>query len=317
MSAGVIEAPGRAATARTARPEPGPGQVRVRLEGCGVCGSSLPVWEGRPWFEYPREPGAPGHEGWGAVDAVGEGVAGWRVGDRVAFLSDHAFAEYDLAGADGLARIPEQLAGRAFPGEALACAMNVFRRSGIAAGDTVAVVGVGFLGAMLVQLASRAGARVVALTRRPFAREVAVAMGAAEAIATDDAAGAAARVRGLTGGEGAACVVEVTGLQSQLDLATELTRERGRLVIAGYHQDGLRTVNLQLWNWRGLDVINAHERDPRAYVAGIEAAGRAVAAGELDPEPLYTHRLPLGELGRALDLLRDRPAGFLKALVVP
>jgi len=317
MSAGVIEAAGRAAAVRVPRPEPGAGQVRVRVEGCGVCGSSLPVWEGRPWFEYPQRPGAPGHEGWGTIDAIGATVKDWAVGDRVAFLATNAFAEYDVADSNALARIPDTLAGRPFPGEALACAVNAFRRSGIRAGDTVALVGVGFLGAVLIQLASRAGARVAAFSRRPFALDIARQMGAAEVGSTEDTGRAIGQVRNLTGGAGADCVIEVTGLQGPLDLATELTRERGRLVIAGYHQDGLRTVNLQLWNWRGLDVINAHEREAHVYVDGIRAAADLVASGALEPASLYTHTLPLGRLGEALELLRTRPDGFLKALVVP
>jgi threonine dehydrogenase-like Zn-dependent dehydrogenase len=107
------------------------------------------------------------------------------------------------------------------------------------------------------------------------------------------------------------------GKQWPLDLAAELTRERGRLVVAGYHQDGPRQVNMWLWNWRGLDVINAHERDPKVYLRGIREAVEAVASGRLDPAPLYTHRYPLESLGEALDATRDRPDGFLKALVVP
>jgi D-arabinose 1-dehydrogenase-like Zn-dependent alcohol dehydrogenase len=79
-------------------PEPGPGEVRVRLEGCGVCASNLSPWGGQPWFQYPFAPGAPGHEGWGRVDAVGEGVTSVARGDRVAFLSGAAYAEYDVAG---------------------------------------------------------------------------------------------------------------------------------------------------------------------------------------------------------------------------
>jgi threonine dehydrogenase-like Zn-dependent dehydrogenase len=123
------------------------------------------------------------------------------------------------------------------------------------------------------------------------------------------------RVRELTGERFCDVTVEAVGKQWPLDLAAELTAERGRLIIAGYHQDGPRQVNMQLWNWRGLDVINAHERDPRIYVEGVRAAVRAVTAGELRPTPLYTHRFPLEELGAALDLTRDRPDGFLKALV--
>lgn len=316
MGAAVLEAPERARLAWVPRPEPGPRQVRVRVEGCGVCGSNLPLWEGRSWFQYPREPGSPGHEAWGRIDAIGSEVEGWVPDERVGFLSEHGFAEFDLAATDALVRLPAQLTDRPFPGEALACGVNVFGRAGITAGETVAVVGMGFLGALVVQLAVAAGARVLVLSRRAFARDAALRMGAIGTASTEDGHRALGAVADLTGGDGADCVIEATGLQQPLDLAAELTRVRGRLVIAGYHQDGLRTVNLQLWNWRGLDVINAHERDPRVYVEGMRTAVAAIAAGTLDPEPLYTHQLPLGELGAALDLLRERPQGFLKALVI-
>jgi threonine dehydrogenase-like Zn-dependent dehydrogenase len=88
------------------------------------------------------------------------------------------------------------------------------------------------------------------------------------------------------------------------------------LVIAGYHQDGPRQVNMQLWNWRGLDVINAHERDPQRYADGLHAAIAAVATGRIDPSPLYTHRFALKELPQAFELMRSRPDGFLKAVVL-
>jgi threonine dehydrogenase-like Zn-dependent dehydrogenase len=110
-------------------------------------------------------------------------------------------------------------------------------------------------------------------------------------------------------------VIEAVGAQWPLDLCGELTRIRGRLLIAGYHQDGLRQVNLQLWNWRGLDVINAHERDPQIYVKGMRDAVEAVASGRLDLSPLYTHRYALDEAGQALHTLQQRPDGFLKALI--
>ena len=317
MRAAVIAAPGRVEMHEVLRPDPGPGEVRIRLEGCGVCGSNLPVWEGREWFEYPRTPGEPGHEGWGRVDAVGSGVTDLVVGDRVATLSQRAYAEYDVVAADQALRLPASLAGMPFPGEPLACAMNVLRRSDIGPGHTVAVVGVGFLGAVLVRLAARAGARVIAISRRLFALEIAQQLGAAVTIPMNDHETILARVRTLTGGAGCERVVEAVGLQWPLDLAGELTAERGRLVIAGFHQDGPRQVNMQLWNWRGLDVVNAHERDPRVYLEGMRAAVSAVESGALDPTPLYTHTLPLDRLGDALDLMRARPDGFLKALVVP
>src|SRR5918993_1477546 len=76
MRAAIIAGPKQTEIEHFTLPEPGPGEVRIRLEGCGVCGSNLPLWEGRPWFQYPAAPGSPGHEGWGVVDALGQGVTG-------------------------------------------------------------------------------------------------------------------------------------------------------------------------------------------------------------------------------------------------
>src|SRR4029079_5015193 len=76
-------------------------------------------------------------------------------------------------------------------------------------------------------------------------------------------------------------VVEAAGVQETLDLAARLGRVRGRLIVAGYHQDGVRTVDMQLWNWRGLDVVNAHERDPAAYLEGMRQGGAGGGAGAL------------------------------------
>ncbi|HEX8673019.1 MAG TPA: zinc-binding dehydrogenase [Longimicrobium sp.] len=315
MRAARLAGPGQIVMEETAIPEPGAGEVRIRLEGCGVCASNLTPWAGAEWMQYPLEPGAMGHEGWGVVDALGDGVEAVRVGDRVAALSYKSYAEYDVAAADAIVPLPAVLDGKPFPGEPLGCAMNIFRRSGISAGQTVAIVGIGFLGALLTRLAADAGARVIAISRRPFSLDVAKEMGAHELIPMDDHWRIIERVKELTGGNFADRVIEAVGKQWPLDLAAEITKERGRLVVAGYHQDGPRQVNMQLWNWRGLDVINAHERDPQVYLDGIRAAVDAVASGRLDPSSLYTHSYALDELGRALDDTRDRPDGFLKALV--
>ena len=317
MRAAILEAPGRMVVGEVQKPEPGPGQVRVRLEGCGVCASNLPPWEGRAWFTYPMEPGALGHEGWGRVDALGPDTAGLAVGDRVALLASHSYAEFDVADVGNVLALPHALDGRPFPGEPLGCAVNIFARSRVEPGQTVAVIGIGFLGALLTRLATDAGATTIALARRPFARQVALDMGAAHALPmpVGERWRAVEEVKALTDGKGCDVVIEAVGKQEPLDLASELTRERGRLVIAGYHQDGLRSVNLQLWNWHGIDVVNAHERDPLMNTGGIERAIDAVTSGELDPSPLYTHTFALDHLGDALDATRDRPDGFLKALV--
>jgi threonine dehydrogenase-like Zn-dependent dehydrogenase len=317
VKAAVLVAPRQFRIEEVDLPEPGAGQVRIRLEGCGVCASNVTPWEGPEWMRFPTEPGGLGHEGWGRVDAVGDGVRGLAVGDRVATLSQRSYAEFDLAEAAAVVRLPPAIDGRPFPGEPLGCAMNILRRSGIEPGQTVAVVGIGFLGALLTRLAANAGARVIAVTRRASALEVARRMGAAETVPMDDHWRVVETVRELTDGAFCDRVVEAAGKQWPLDLAGELTRERGRLIVAGYHQDGPRQVNMQLWNWRGLDVVNAHERDPEVYARGVRDAVRAVVAGELDPDPLYTHVYPLDRLDAALEATRDRPDGFMKALVAP
>ena len=317
MQAAVLAGPGRMDLQRVSRPEPRPGQVRVKLEGCGVCASNLTPWSGPEWQSFPGEPGGMGHEGWGLIDALGDGVTGLAVGDRVASLSYHSYADFDIADADKVVKLPPELAGQPFPGEPLGCAFNIFRRADIRAGQTVAIVGIGFLGAILTRLATDAGARVIAISRRPFSLDIARQFGAAEVIPMDDHQGIIDKVKASTDGRFCERVIEAVGKQWPLDLAAEITGERGRLIVAGYHQDGPRQVNMWLWNWRGIDVINAHERDPKAYVEGMREAVKAVAEGRIDPQPLYTHRFKLDELAQALDATRDRPMGFLKAIVVP
>jgi threonine dehydrogenase-like Zn-dependent dehydrogenase len=316
MSAAIVTGPGVFRIDTLPLPEPGPGQVRIKLQGCGVCASNLVPWAGPEWMQFPTEPGALGHEGWGVIDAVSEDVHGFVAGDRVAALSFHAYATYDIADQSAIAPLPAALADQPFPGEPLGCAFNIFRRSAIRPGETVAIIGIGFLGILLTELASSAGARVIAISRRPSSLAAAKSSGASEVIAMDDHWQIIDKVKQLTSGEFSDCVIEAVGKQWPLDLAGELTKERGRLVIAGYHQDGPRQVNMQLWNWRGLDVINAHERDPAIYMRGIHEAIEATAAGRLSPARLYTHRFRLEELGAALNMTRDRPEGFIKALVI-
>src|SRR5437899_11243650 len=232
MQAAVVTGPASIVLQKVDLPKPGPYEVLVRLEGCGVCGSNLAPWEGRPWFKYPLPPGEPGHEGWGRIESKGERVDDFEIGDRVALLSYHAYAEFDTAAANAVVRLPKELEDKPFPGEALGCAMNVFRRSDSEGGQIVAIVGIGFLGAILTQLCANAGARVIAISRRPFSLQIARGLGAIETIPMEDHAAIIERVMHLTAGAGCDRVIEAVGKQGPLDLASELTRERGRLSIA-------------------------------------------------------------------------------------
>lgn len=315
MLAATITAPGTVVLQEVDVPVPEANEVLVRLEGCGVCASNVPPWEGREWFSYPLEPGQLGHEGWGRVEKVGSSVSRFVPGQRLALLSNHAYAQFDKAPETAVIALPEALDDLPFPGEPLGCAVNIFKRCAIEPGDVVAIVGIGFLGALLTQMAVGVGAKVYAISRREFSLHFAREAGAATTILMDDHWRIIEEVKALTGGRFCDVVIEAVGKQWPLDLAAELCRERGRLVVAGYHQDGLRQINLQLWNWRGLDVINAHEREEAVYLAGMREAAERVANSSLMPAPLYTHHLPLEQLAAALDLTKDRPDGFMKCLL--
>jgi threonine dehydrogenase-like Zn-dependent dehydrogenase len=277
MRAAVICAAGRARTVDAPMPAAGPGEVLIRVEGCGVCGSSLPIFTGRPWFSYPLEPGAPGHEAWGVTED----------GRRVAALTYHGFAQWDVAAESLLVELPDELDGLPFPGEALGCAANIVRRARVCHGERVAIVGMGFVGTACAQLCRSAGAAVTEVRRdTPQQGQYEV-------------------------------VIEATGVQPGLDTASRLVAEGGRLVIAGYHQDGMRTIDLQSWNWRAIDVVNAHERDPIVVVDGMRRAIAHTLDGSLDVEALVTHSFGLDELGAAFRAASERPPGFVKAVVCP
>ena len=315
MRAAVLTAPGQIRIVLAPIPRPRANQVLIRVEGCGVCASNLGPWKGLAWSTYPSEPGDLGHEAWGTVAEVGDPDGALAVGDRVAALSFRGFAEYDVADVGTTMVLPSSLHGQAVPGEPLGCAMNIFRRSGIEPGQVVAIVGIGFLGAILTKLASEAGARVLSISRRSSSLDLARHFGAAETIAMDDHWRIVEAVKTLTEGRLCERVIEAVGHQWPLDLAGELVGEGGKLIVAGYHQDGPRQVNMQAWNWKGIDVINAHERDTAVCMRGMRDALDAVASGRLDPSALYSHTFPLERLGEALDATRDKPAGFVKALI--
>ncbi|WP_373056749.1 zinc-binding dehydrogenase [Zunongwangia sp. H14] len=314
--AAVIEQPGKVAVEKREIPQPGKNEVRIKLHGSGVCASNIPVWEGRDWFSYPVEEGNPGHEGWGIIDAVGDEVKGFTVGERVTGLTYNAYATHDIAKPENLVKLPDFLDDKPFPGEPLGCAMNIFSRSDIKNGQTVAIVGCGFLGLMLIQLAKSQGAKVIAISRRQFSLDAAKSAGADETIPMDDHFKIIEKVKELTENKFCERVIEATGKEWPLNLSIELTGERGKLIVAGFHQDGMRNLNVQMLNWRGIDMISAHERDPQKYVDGIKEAIAAIQKNELDPFPFFTHTFKLSEMENAFRHLTQRPDGFIKALII-
>ncbi len=304
MTAVQMIAPGQFETRRLSLPKPGPGEVRIRLEGCGVsalpagCNNALP-------------PGAPGCEGWGQIEALGPDVEGWVAGERVAFLGGNAYATHTLADAETLARLPES--GAPFASPLLAGAVHLFRQARIAKGERVAVLGCGFLGLLLIQLAVLAQARVIAFSRRPYALGLAREAGAEAAYPLCSPEAAVHAAHGWSQGHLCRLAIEATGHEAPLSLAARLLQPGGRLLIGGSHDDGARAVDLGLWRERAVRLIPSHPGDAAQQRDCLREAASAVRAGLMTP--LYTHRFPLERLDEAHQLAATRPEGFLKAWV--
>jgi threonine dehydrogenase-like Zn-dependent dehydrogenase len=316
MRAALLSQPGKFEIKEISPPSVQQHQIKIKVEGCGICSSSIPLWQGRDWFNYPQEPGSPGHEGWGIVESLGDNIENFKKGDKVAFLSYHAYADYEVVDQANVIKLPQSLNNLPFPGEPLGCAMNIFDRSDISEKDTVAIIGIGFLGALLCQLCKQKGAKVVAISKRQFSLEYATTYGADENIAITTTWEIAGKVKEITRGSFCSRVIEATGKQEALDIAIDIIAEGGKLIVAGYHQDGMRQVDFQKWNWKGIDVINAHERNPEKYKAGIKNAVDAVASGTLKPELLYTHTFNIEEINKGFEIADTRPEGFMKALII-
>jgi D-arabinose 1-dehydrogenase-like Zn-dependent alcohol dehydrogenase len=252
-------------------PEPGPGQVRIRVQACGVCHSDVITKEGQlPGISYPR---VPGHEVAGIIDAVGSGVKDWNRGARVGvgwhggqdgtcpacrrgdFINcanqlicgvsyDGGYQEFMVAPVEALARMPASLD----PAEAapLMCAgittFNALRHSGALPGDLVAVQGIGGLGHLGIQFAKRSGYRVAAIGRGPEKAALAEQLGAdlyLDSTATDPAAElqklGGARVILTTAPSGKAMSALVGGLGAN-----------GTLMVVGASTDPIEVSPIQL-----------------------------------------------------------------------
>jgi alcohol dehydrogenase, propanol-preferring len=237
-------------------PEPGAGQIRIAVDACGICHSdALVKFAAYPGLVLPR---VPGHEVAGRVDALGAGVDGWQVGERVGvgwhgghcfrctacrkglFINcekakvtgishDGGFAEYMVAPVESVARIPDALDPVA--AGPLLCAgittYNAMRQSGARAGETVAVQGIGGLGHLALQFASRMGFRTVALSRGADKEALARELGAHEYVDTARVAAA----EGLKKLGGADLVLATAPNSDAIASVVDGLKPRGKLLI--------------------------------------------------------------------------------------
>ena len=267
----VNKAAGSFETVERPIPQLSRGQVRIKVEACGICHSDVLVKEGYwPGIQYPR---VPGHEIAGRIDAVGEGVTNWKSGQRVGvgwhgghcfvcdpcrrgefilckfekitgISFDGGYAEYVIAPAEAVAAIPEGL--KAEEAAPLLCAgittFNSLRHSGAMPGQLVAVQGLGGLGHLGIQYARQMGFRTVAIGRGADKKALSQRLGAHEYIDTD--AGVPAEALQKLGG---ANVIVATAPDSKsISALVDGLGPDGKLMVIGASQEPLTVTPIQL-----------------------------------------------------------------------
>ena len=296
-------------------PELGPGELLVRVEGCGICPTDLRKWLiGVNDGDYPFNPG---HEWVGIVQAVGADVAGWEPGARVYGDTYAGYAElaalpvepgpwsYGALAVD--ASLPLE---RAIFVEPLAdCLHAVHDQARVGAGDRVVVVGAGQMGLQLVLAGALAGARVLAVEPLAERRELALAFGAEAAVAPEG---------WVSEAEGADAVIVSVGEPALVGPAIEAAAPGGRVVLfAGFGDRAEATIDLNRIHYREVELVGSEwiGVPPGTRRERYREALALLESGEAPLERLVTLRCGLDGIEAAFEAVRERRA--LKALLVP
>jgi threonine dehydrogenase-like Zn-dependent dehydrogenase len=297
-------------------PEPGSGSILIEVLASGVCTSDL-----GPWMRGP-EGGTPielGHETAGRVIAVGDADSRWSVGDLVTGLGGAGFASHALLDADSALPLPAGIVPSHAIGEPIATLEEAISRTPVAAGSRVAVVGLGFMGLGLVQLArTRAPRTIIGVDPSPEARERALRLGADVVLHPDEVA---AFVSPESDGSReldarADVVLEATGVTPGLDTASPLVKPFGTLCIVGYHHAGTAKLDMELW-YKGATVVNGFCPERPRVMRAMEAALGHVASRRFSYAPLVTHTMGLDGVDEAYRLMEARDRSFVKAVIEP
>lgn len=310
-------------------PEPGTGEVRVRVEAVGVCGSDLFLQKGGFGYKPPL-PIVPGHEAAGVIDALGPGVSHLKPGDQVALyyittppgdpwaaegrpnISPHvarmgvdvdgAFAEYVIRPVDAVVSPPASVPPPvlAVLTDAVATPLHALKRiARLQSGETLVVLGVGGLGSNAVQLGKALGARVIAVTRSAHKLELARRLGADETVPALEGDPVEA-VRELSGGYGADVVAQCVGSAKQDEQAIAMGGPGGRVVLIGSSLDPFCVRAVDIF-WRELSVLGS-----RGFIPDdIRDAIDLYLSGQLTADHLVETIRPLKEANAALDDLRE------------
>ena len=330
-------------------PEPGPGEVLVRVRAAGICGSDLRHYRGeRPEATYPIRAG---HELSGEVVAIGPGVTGLEPGRRVGIEPLHllgcgacrwcrrgayhicptrgqragravqsvGFSEFDLAPVESLVALPETVS---FEAAALldvyGVAIHGVHRVPLRPTDTVAVVGTGAVGLTQGQVARALGARrVIVIGRRAQPLAVARACGAADEVVDTSTVDVHRAILELTAGAGADIVFEASGSLQALPLCCELAAGGGRVGISGLFA-APAAIDTTVAMRKELDLVWINSYSTWDGVREYELALDLVARGRVQAAPLVTHRVGLDHIAQGFAWAADKAvSGATKVMVIP
>ena len=321
-----------------------PGELLVRVRAALTCGTDVKVFRRGYHAKMIQPPALFGHEMAGDVVAAGQGVAQFRPGDRVVaansapcdrcffclrnqqnlcedlLFNNGAYAEFirlpERIVAKNTYRIADDMDYRdAALVEPLACALRGLDVSGIRAGDTIAVVGLGPIGLMLVRLARYAfGVRVIAMARRIEQVDRAMMLGAEEGILLGKPEAVVAEARALTAGRGPDTVMEAVGHPDTWALATRLVRKGGTINFFGGCASGTKVgLDTGLLHYSEITCKASFHHTPEH----IRRALDLIADGTLTARHLVNHEEPLSQLPQVLADLAHHRNGHIKTAIIP
>ncbi len=290
--------------------DPGPGEVMVEVKANGICKGDIALFTGELNFGYPF---FHGHEPAGVVVKTGAGVDGLEPGDKVTCLSSPSYRRHVVEPTGRVAKIPDQSADLAlWISEPVACAVNGAQNSGFRLADKVALLGCGYMGLLVLQALPRESfSRLVVADPDPARLDLARSYGASEAYdpgGTDLAALAREA-------EGFDVVIEASGVEGTLSLATEMARTGGTLNIFGWHA-GNESVPTHEWHYKGLKVLNTAPMFAEDFTVYFRAAIALMGTGRIDQRLLITHRFPVSESEKGLGVAADKTDGYIKGVIL-
>lgn len=295
-------------------PEINEDECLIKVKACGVCHSELPQWERKlKGLKYPR---FIGHEVSGEIIAVGPKVTSFKIGDKVAAWADgKGYAELIAVKEDRLEPVAESVDLALALSEPISCTTNGVQKANIQLADTVALVGTGFMGLILLQEIKLKGtAKIIAIDIRDEMLQLAKQLGA-DIIINASKIDPVKEIKKLTNDRGVDIAFEVGGVQSTLDTAADITRMEGKIVIFGYHPGPRKIKHLGYWNWMAFDIVNAHFRDLKTILNGARVGMELLNQGKIDMSPLVTHRYKLQDIEKAFLAAKTKPKGFVKSVI--